>query len=277
MRHSFVDLVTQLWVRVTGRTVELEQHPWLEGPVGDTDVIGERFFHRWAERQGFTLDGESAVRGLLPDLRCLDGPRFESAQLNDQVASFYRETSRYSFDVTPEWKGGLRLFARLVARLFSKRLRQLNVPLSAAEVSGGASSEVFSVQQGERHLFTAWIRTLRTTGNTLYAGAYSTATIPGHANPCIKVVFPLPNGSAIVIMRPDMQEDGSLVLRSEGKRFGDPGFYFYVRKDPAGGVARYVRALQETIHVYPGEGRQVLAEHTLSFWGHRFLSQKYRM
>ncbi len=61
------------------------------------------------------------------------------------------------------------------------------------------------------------------------------------------------------------QPDGSLLLRSEGQRFGDPGFYFYVRKSGASGVARYVRALQETIHVYLGDGADVLAQHELRF------------
>src|SRR5690606_17745666 len=224
-----------------------------------------------------TLDAESAVRGLLPTIECLDGPGFESVKLHKQIASFYRETSRYSFNVTPEWKGGLRPLARLVALLFSRRLRQLNVPLSEADARGGASSDVFPIRRGEQHLFSAWIRTLRSTGNTLYAGAYSTAMIPGHASPCIKVVFPLPNGSAIVIMRPQFEKDGSFLFHSEGRGFGDPGFYFYVRNDEASGVARYVRALQETIHVYPGDDGEVIAEHEVSFRGRRFLSQRYRM
>lgn len=277
MRQSFIDLVTQLWVRLTGRNVQLGDYPWLEGPIGDTDVIGEEFFHRHAEREGLTLDAESESRGLLPSIGRLDGPCFASADLSPEVVSFYQETSRYSFEVNPEWSGGLRPFAWLVSRLFSKRLRQLNVPLSAADTSGGASSDVFPVRRGEVHLFSAWIRTLRSTGNTLYAGAYSTALVPGHESPCIKVVFPLPNGSAIVLMRPEIKKDGSLLLLSEGKRFGDPGFYFYVRRDASRGVARYVRALRESIHVYPGEGTEVRAEHRMSFFGRGFLRQRYGM
>lgn len=277
MRQSLVDLATQFWVVLTGRKVRLEEDPWLEGPVGDTDVIGERFFHRLASREGLTLDTESKARGLLPSLECLDGPDFVSAHLNGQVAQFYRETSAYSLGVEAEWTGGLRPLARLISVLFSRRLRQLNVPLSLADTSGGASSDVFPVRRGEEHIFSAWIRTLKSSGNTLYAGAYSTSLIPGHAGPCIKVVFPLPNGSAIVIMRPELQEDGSLLLLSEGERFGDPGFYFYVRRDEDGGVAKYVRPLRERIHVRAGSGADVIAHHEVSFWDRRFLVQHYRM
>jgi hypothetical protein len=274
---SFVDRATQLWVRLTGRRVRLSEQVWLGGPVGDTDVIGEKFFHRLAEREGLVFDTQSPVRGLLPNVAALDGPDFESTKLDARVADFYQRTSRYSFEVSPRWSGGLRPFARLISFLFSRRLRQLNVPLSDEEARGGATSDVFLVGTSEQHTFSAWIRTLKSTGNTLYAGAYSTTKIPGHDSPCIKVVFPLPNGSAIVIMRPELQDDGSLLLRSEGRSFGDPGFYFYVREDRQGGFARYVRALQETIRVYPGSDPEVLACHEVKFWGIRFLRQYYRM
>jgi hypothetical protein len=277
VRESFVDRATQLWVRLTGRRVRLSEQVWLGGPVGDTDVIGEKFFHRLAEREGLVFDTQSPERGLLPSIAVLDGPDFESTQLDERVADFYRRTSRYSFGVSSFWSGGLRPFARLISVLFSRRLRQLNVPLSDEEARGGATSDVFLVGRGDQHAFSAWIRTLKATGNTLYAGAYSTTRVPGHSSPCIKVVFPLPNGSAIVIMRPDLQDDGSLLLCSEGRSFGDPGFYFYVRDSRDGGYARYVRALQETIRVYPGSGTEVLASHEVKFWGIRFLRQDYRM
>jgi hypothetical protein len=245
--------------------------------VGDTDVIGEKFFHRLAGRQQLLIDAQSAARGLLPDIQCLEGPGFSPGKLNGQIVRFYQETSRFSFDVTPEWKGGMRPLARLVSILFSRRLRQLNVPLSSADTLGGTSSEIFPVRRGEKHLFSAWIRTLRSSGSTLYVGAYSTALIPGHGSPCIKVVFPLPNGSAMVFMRPELRQDGSLLLLSEGERFGDPGFYFYVHRDASGGVARYVRALRESIFIYPGEGLDVHADHDLSFFGRGFLRQHYEM
>lgn len=277
MGESFVDRATQLWVRITGRRVRVSEQAWLSGPVGETEVIGEKFFHRFADREGLVLDTQSPVRGLLPSIAVLDGPDFESRKLGERVADFYQRTSLYSFEVSSRWSGGLRPFARVISLLFSRRLRQLNVPLSDEESRGGATSEVFLVGRGDQHTFSAWVRTLTSTGNTLYAGAYSTTKIPGHGSPCVKVVFPLPNGNAVVIMRPELQEDGSLRLCSEGKRFGDPGFYFYVREDAEGGVARYVRALQETIHVYPGKEPGVLAVHEVKLWGSRFLRQNYFM
>jgi hypothetical protein len=43
-RGAFVDWTTQRWVQATGRRVALEECSWLEGPVGDVDVIGADFF-----------------------------------------------------------------------------------------------------------------------------------------------------------------------------------------------------------------------------------------
>jgi hypothetical protein len=51
-RGALVDWTTQRWVQATGRRVALEECSWLEGPVGDVDVIGADFFVRFADREG---------------------------------------------------------------------------------------------------------------------------------------------------------------------------------------------------------------------------------
>jgi hypothetical protein len=90
------------------------------------------------------------------------------------------------------------------------------------------------------------------------------------------VVFPLPNGNAIVLMRPIAHRDGSLSVVSAGDGFGGPGFYFTVHRD--GAVwARYVESLKESIHVYGAEGGTVRADHVLRLWGATFLRLHYRM
>ena len=74
---------------------------------------------------------------------------------------------------------------------------------------GGVESRIvrLSDAQGQvRH--TAWVRTSVETGVPVFVGQYGTATIPGHAGPCIKVVFPLPNGNAIILLRPRADPDG---------------------------------------------------------------------
>ena len=79
----------------------------------------------------------------------------------------------------------------------------------------------------------------------------------------------------MVIMRPEVHSDGSLTVISDGRTFGDPGFYFVVEQN---GVAwaRYVRTMKETIPVYPADGL-VRADHVLRIWGRIFLRLHYRL
>jgi hypothetical protein len=245
---------------------------------GDTDVIGTDFFARLAEREGLVLTRNGAPRGLVPDLSVLESSGCSIQELHPAVARFYERTSEYDFDVWSEWSGFFRPFGQLLALVFSRRLQQLNVPLYPLDTSLGITSEVLELRSPEGELVrTAWVREIAVTGNTLYAGSYSVCSVPGHPSPCIRVVFPLPNGNAHVILKPQSHRDGSLTVSSRGKRFGDPGFYFFVQSAPAQGWARYVATLKEDIHVFAGAGDDPRANHTLELWGKRFLRLHYRM
>jgi hypothetical protein len=89
--------------------------------------------------------------------------------------------------------------------------------------------------------------------------------------------LPVPNGNANVAFRPRSHSDGSLTLSSQGERFGDPGFYFYVSAGPGRGWARYVRALKEDVHVFARAGHGPRADHTFELWGKSFLRLHYAM
>ena len=182
-------------------------------------------------------------------------------------------------DVWSEWSGLFKPFGFLVASLFSRRLEQLNLPLSSLDTSWGMSSEVVQVtdQVSGQLIANAWIRTLIKTGRIIYVGSYSLATPPGASGPCVKTVFPLPNGNAIVILRPHALPDGSLVLTSEGRRFGDPGFYLTVHRPNGRVTARYLRSFRERIHVFGAEPGVVRADHTMSLWGFQCLHLHYRL
>ena len=128
-----------------------------------------------------------------------------------------------------------------------------------------------------RLVLAAWVRELLATGNVLYAGAYSLVAVPGHTGLLVRVVFPLPNGNAIVLMRPEVHPDGSFSVTSAGKIFGDPGFYFTVHDAHGNLWARYVHTMQEVIHVFPAEPGIVRADHRLRIFGAEFLKLHYRM
>jgi len=279
-RGYLTDWVTQLWVRLTGRRVDLARDSWLGGPVGRTRGIGHHYFDELAQAEGleFRAGSRGGERGLVPDFAALAAPDFDPGRVHPLVADFYARTSAYDLDAWAEWCGAFRPFGWLLARLFSRRLQQLNVPLSGLDTSRGVTSEVLHLTDaatGEIRQ-TAWVRQLLGTGDVLYAGAYSLAAVPGRPGACVKVVFPLPNGNAIVLMRPEAHADGSLSVVSAGGGFGDPGFYFTVHR--GGAVwARYVKALKERIRVYPAEGGAVRADHVLTLWGATFLRLHYRL
>jgi hypothetical protein len=92
-----------------------------------------------------------------------------------------------------------------------------------------------------------------------------------------KVVFPLPNGNCTVIMTPSVGEDGSLKLQSKGKKYGDPGFYFTLKKPNGIYYARYVKTMRETIHVYEDNSRVLRTDHLLTIWKMKFLKLHYKI
>jgi hypothetical protein len=263
-------------VRTTGHRIDLLKLAWLSGPVGDTTGIGENFFDRLATREGLVAR-RSDKGGLLPTMDALAGGSFDPKLIHPAVRRFYERTAEYELEAWAEWCGIFRPFGRLLALLFSRRLQQLNVPLSGLDLRLGATSAVIQLVDpvsGQLH-YTGWLRTLRATQNVLYAGSYSVSQVPGLERPCVKVVFPLPNGNAQIFLKPEIDLDGSLTITSSGQRFGDPGFYFTVHHD--GQVwACYVRAMQESIRVYP-DGRDVRADHQMWLWRATFLRLHYRL
>lgn len=278
-RGYLSDWITQRWVHLTGRRVSLASEPWLAGATAPTTGIGPDYFAAFASAEGLRLRQPDTAAGIIPDFTTLRSPSFDPTHVHPSVAHFYEQTSGYELDAWVEWCGLFRPFGWLLAVLFSRRLQQLNVPLSGLDTSKGLTSEVLQfidpATDSPRH--TAWFRRLRGSGNVLYAGFYSVCALPGHSQPCVKVVFPLPNGNAIVIMRTECRADGSFVVTSAGDRFGEPGFYFTVHGNSGTVWARYVRALRESIHVSPTENGLLCADHVLTYFGATFLRLHYRM
>ena len=266
-------------VEYTGRRLTEADVAWLSGPVGNTSLIGRKSVEEVAVHEDLIIDRHTDIRGLITSFNRLDGPAFSSANVSKRVAEFYEKTSLYEMNAWAHWCGFFKPFGVLLALIFSRRLQQLNVPLTGLDTSKGMTSDVIQLKERTSGVvkYVAWIRELMETRNVLYAGYYSIATPPAFGSPCVRVVFPLPNGNAIVVMKPIANEDGSFTVASTGNRFGDPGFYFTIRKPDGSVVGRYVSSLKEWITVYPGTGDEVRAYHVLKFFGVTFLRLHYRM
>lgn len=278
-RGFLSDWLTQRWVQYTGRKLNLAANNWLEGPAAPSTGISPDFFRKLAAEQGLKIADSSEITGIVPRFSDLQGSCLDTSSVHPAIVEFYEKTSAYELDAWAEWCGFFRPFGWLLAIVFSRRLQQLNVPLSGLDTSRGMTNEVIQFHDIKTHSvrYTSWFRRLRSSGNVLYAGFYSVCQIPGHADPCVKVVFPLPNGNAIVIMKTECRADGSFVVTSSGDQFGHPGFYFTVDAGSGFIWTRYVRTMRESIHVFVGEDGAVRADHVLHLWGLTFLRLHYRM
>jgi hypothetical protein len=52
-------------VQATGRDVDLQQNPWLFGPIGSTRGIGVDFFDKWASDKQWIFTRCKTGKGLL--------------------------------------------------------------------------------------------------------------------------------------------------------------------------------------------------------------------
>lgn len=217
----------------TGRQVDLAgPERWLDGPVGDPDGLGDRWSHDHAARTGAAVV-ERADQGLLPSFAALR-PSLDTAAVSPRVVAFYESTAEWSVDLWSRWTRWAEPGGRLLHAVFARRLRQLSLPLDPLEVAEGMDSRLAAVEAPDgTHLGTVWQRTLRATGATAFGGFYGVATLPGAVGPSMRVVFPLPNGSLTVFLRPEASPDGGLVLSSGPGRFGEDGAYLLVRPQSA--------------------------------------------
>jgi len=275
----FQDWVTQVWVKTTGRRIDPIKDLWVIGPIGDTRLIKDNFIHVLARQNDLSIIENPVNTGLLESFDDLGLSAEERKLIHPKIIEFYEQTSRYNFEIWSEWCGVFRPFGWLLSVIFSKRLQQLNLPLKPLDSAKGLQSNLIKLidKATLKTKWTVWYRTLKSTNNVIYSGIYTTCEIPGLAGKFLKVIFPLPNGNATVIMRKEILENGALKLSSDGKRFGDNGFYFTLTNHNGKYWARFVKSMHEWITVYVDEENVLRADHNLKFYGLTFLNLHYKM
>lgn len=269
-----IDRMTQAWVRATGRSIRFDEHPWLDGPVGSPTLIGDE----WLQGEARRLDGELREGGgLFDSFDVLAGDDFDPSQLSPTIIDFYEHTTEWTVEVWSQWSAVALPAGWVLSALFSSRLQQLALPLRPLDVALGMVSRVSSVRRADgRQLGAAWLRTLRATGQVVYSGWYGAALLPGTHSPSVRVVFPLPNGSIMVFLRPSVGRDGELVLTSPLGSFGDDGAYLVVRTAENEGAVRRV-PLAEQFRVYVDDKAKLRTDHALKLWSIPVLRFHYRL
>ncbi len=273
----FQDWFTQQWVIICGKKFVPEDVPWLIGPFGNLNGIGEDFIFQLAEKENLIIERNGKSTGLLSSISQLNLSEEEISVLSQQVIRFYEHTANYKLGLTFKWNPLFIGFGVLVNRLFSKRINQLNIPTRKIKNPESLTSEIITLQdpQTNQVKYRIWLRSFKSTGQVIYSGVYGTCKLPS-GKTCVKAVFPLPNGNATVIMSPGVGADGSLTLDSSGKKFGDAGFYFLLTDSKGNYWAHYIRSFRDRLTIGV-KNETLLATQTLTLWHQRVLEFTYRM
>jgi len=266
-----------LWVRLTGKLVRKSEAPWLAGPLGGRELIGTGIYERFAKAEGLVIRTPPNA-GLLEHFNVLRGPNFNPDAVHPDIRHFYEHAAEYQLDVWSEVSLTGRFFLWLLVEFISRRMDQLNFPISSLEVAKGMTSEVVQLVEpaSGRIVNTGWLRRLKSSGRVIYAGLYSATQMPDEAGPCVKVTFPC-RGSANVYLTPVAHPDGSFGLVSSGSAFGRTGFYRLIDGGPDHYIVRHVRSLRELFHVYVDAEQVLRTDHTVFFLGLSIIRLHYKM
>jgi len=273
----FLETGIKIWVRTTGKRIGEAEAPWLQCPLGERGRIGTGIYERIARVENLQMQAPPGA-GLIPDFNALRGPGFNPDAIHPAIRHFYEHAAAYHLEVWTEVALLGRFFLWLLVEFISRRMDQLNFPISSLEVAKGMSSEVVQLLEpaSGRIVYTGWLRRLKSSGHVIYAGLYSTVQVPGEPNPCVKVTFPC-DGSANVYLCPVAHPDGSFGLDSSGSAWGRSGFYRIVSSGTGYRRIRYVKTLHELFHVYVDDDGVLRTEHTVSFLGLTVIRLHYKM
>ena len=271
------DWLTQQWVIIWGRKINPTEFSWLMGPFGNLDVIGENFVNELAAKEKLTVCRETNTGGLIPSINSLILSETECSNLSSQVIDFYENTAKYDLHFCVKWNPFFKVFGVLITRLFSNRLRQLNIPTENSKNFHLLKSELISLVEPDSNKvkYTFWLRSIKSSGEPVYSGVYGISTLP-IGKTCIKAVFPLPNGNATVLMTPSVGKNGELILESSGNKFGDAGFYFLLKDSKGEYWVQYIRSFRDRLILRSTNG-SLSAEQVLTLWQKEVLRFNYKI
>ena len=273
----FLQVCIEWLVRLTGRRIRKSDAPWLNCVLGKPGVIGTGVYQRIADEQKLEI-GQPPDAGLIPSFENLRGPSFDPDRVDPRIRHFYEHTALYKLEVWSEVYFAGKFVLWLLVEFISRRMDQLNFPISSLEVAKGMTSEIVQLCEPNsgKLAYTGWLRRFRATGKVIYAGLYSVAQIPGETNPCVKVTFPC-FGSSNVYLRPCVYGDGTFGLVSTGAAFGRSGFYRVVESDADHWRVRNFTTLHEIFHVYADDDGVLRTDHEITFVGLTILKLHYKM
>lgn len=280
MKNAIGYLIEQIihgWINLTGRTIDFKNDSWLDSPMAEAHYIGSEFYNHLAVKRNLTIE-PSPTAGLLEDFNILTNDTFNASKVNPRITHFYEHTSEYGLEAWSHSAFPSRIFLWILTTFVSRRMNQLNFPVTSMELAGGMQSEVLPMidDQGQRQ-FTGWLRKLSNPTKVIYTGLYSSRKPPKCGQTCVKVSFPLPMGSSTVFLKPKNVSDGSFKLVSSGNGFGDSGYYRMIRTSRNKIRVRYLRTLKEHFHVFEDSDGTLRTDHNVRFLGLPVLVLHYKI
>jgi hypothetical protein len=271
-----LDRVTRTFWRLTGRPVDLAGgEQWLTAPMHDGQTIGDGWLAAAAAAHDGTVH-EHEDGGLLADMSQLDGPGFRASDLRPEVRDFYERTSGWRMEVWTQWNPFFQPGGELVSRLFGRRVQQLALPTRPLDVALGMDSRVVTIlDAGGEQRAAGWIRTLRSTGEYVYSGCYSSRLLPRSDQPSVHVAFPLETGNVQVFLRPRVLPGGAPELSSPAGSFGEDGAYVVVEDRGRTHAAR--APLHESFRVYVDPEGVLRTDHVLRLWSRTVVRLHYKL
>lgn len=274
--QKFQDWFTQQWAILWDTKINPSDFPWLMGPFGYLDGIGDDFINKLAAKENLIVERHSKSRGLIPSIDTLNLSDTELSKLSQKVIAFYENTAEYDLYFTVKWNPIFKIFGWLVNKMFSDRLKQLNIPTENSKNVELVESEIVTLSDPKLKeiKYTVWLRTIKSSGQIIYSGIYGTCKLPS-GKTCIKAVFPLPKGNATVLMCPSVGPKGELILESSGKKIGDPGFYFLLNDSKGNYWAQFISSFRDRLII--GGDASISAEQTLTLWRQKVFQFNYRI
>ncbi len=273
---SFLQSIIYVWLDITAKKRDTTKQPYLDGPIADGREVGDMFYNAIAENEHLTATLSSDA-GLLPDFTTVlntNSPHL--SQLDSEIATFYEHTARYKMDVWSKWLTPISWFAKLLIRVISVDMKQMNLPLDSIETSYGMSSEVIQLLDSDgNQKYACWLRKTNKENKVVYAGFYSAFEVLGSSQRFVRVVFPLPKGNVTVMLQVEIQADGSVKLLSN-KSLKHTGYY-RVHKTKRGIFKVQKIPINEIIHVFRDEVGKLRTDHYFAWWKVTFLHLHYKL
>ncbi|MGD7045098.1 YndJ family protein [Jeotgalibacillus proteolyticus] len=205
--------------------------------------------------------------GLIKNWNDYARPGFEPGGIEESIRNFYLNTEQYDMTADLRWHGMFRSLSS-VARIWTKRFGQLNLPPSSRFTMTGSIKKV-TARDGRPYGATAWLRDHGSTGEPIFTALYSSHSYKGAVY--MNIALPLPFGAMTAILLPERDKNKGLILTSERTRENEhvqQGVYLSV------GSFTFRTPFTEFFHV---QGKELTAVHKMKFLGLNLLTITYEL